>query len=49
MRQITNTEGFPGGSDIKEYSFIAGDAGSIPWSGRSTGEEMETHSDIPAW
>ena len=49
MRQITNTEGFPGGSDSKESSFIAGDAGSITGSGRSTGEEMETHSDIPAW
>ena len=48
MRQTTHTEGFPGGSDGREPSFRAGDAGSIPGSARSPGEEMEAHSDIPA-
>ena len=31
-------EGFPGGSDGKEYACNAGDTGSIPGSGRSLGE-----------
>ena len=30
--------GFPGGSDGKESTCIAGDLGSIPGSGRSPGE-----------
>ena len=30
--------GFPGGSDSKESACNAGDASSIPGSGRSTGE-----------
>ena len=30
--------GFPGGSDSKESACSAGDAGSIPGSGRSPGE-----------
>ena len=30
--------GFPGGSDSKESTCIAGDPGSIPGSGRSLGE-----------
>ena len=29
--------GFPGGSDGKEYACNAGDAGSIPGSGKSPG------------
>ena len=49
MGQTTHTEGFPGGSDSRESACNAGDAGSIPGSARSPGEEMETHSDIPAW
>ena len=31
-------EGFPGGSDGKEFAFNAGDPGVIPGSGRSPGE-----------
>ena len=31
--------GFPGGSDGQETACNAGDPGSIPGSGRSTGEE----------
>ena len=31
--------GFPGGSDGQETACNAGDLGSIPGSGRSTGEE----------
>ena len=30
--------GFPGGSDSKEFTYNAGDLGSIPGSGRSLGE-----------
>ena len=30
--------GFPGGSDSEEFACSAGDAGSIPGSGRSPGE-----------
>ena len=40
---------FPGSSDGKESACSAGDSGSIPGSGRSPGEEMATHSSIPAW
>ena len=42
-------EGFPGSSDGKEPACNAGDAGSIPGSGRSPEEGMATHSSIPAW
>ena len=31
-------QGFPGDSAVKEYACNAGDAGSIPGSGRSPGE-----------
>ena len=30
--------GFPGGSEVKESAWNAGDLGSIPGSGRSPGE-----------
>ena len=40
---------FPGGSVIKNPPANAGDAGSINGSGRSSGEEHETHSSILAW
>ena len=44
------TIAMPGGSDGKEYARSAGDLGSIPGSGRSSGErEMATHSSILAW
>ena len=35
--------GFPGSSDIKESSCNAGDPGSMPGSGRSTGERNGTY------
>ena len=35
---ITNTRGFPGGSDSKESAYNAGDPGLIPGSGRSPRE-----------
>jgi len=31
--------GFPGGSECKEFACNAGDPGTIPRSGRSSGEE----------
>ena len=36
--QVTSTEGFPGGSEVKASAWNAGDQGSIPGSGRSPGE-----------
>ena len=43
--------GFPGGSDGKESACNAGDPGSVPGLGRSSGWEkgMATHSSILAW
>ena len=50
--------GFPGGSDGKESAWYAGDLGSIPGSGRSSGEEngnplqysyLENSVDRGAW
>ena len=40
---------FPSGSEGNESAYTAGDAGSIPGSGRSPGEGMATHSSILAW
>ena len=40
---------FPGGISGKNLPAVAGDAGSIPGLGRSTGEESGTHSSILAW
>ena len=42
-------EVFPHSSVGKEFTCNAGDEGSIPGSGRSSGEEMATHSSILAW
>ena len=42
-------KGFPGGSDGKESACNAGDLGSIPGSGRSSGEGMAIHSSILSW
>ena len=36
-------KGFPSSSDGKESTCNAGDPGSIPGSGRSSGEELATH------
>ena len=44
--------GFSGGSEVKNPFANAGDARSvslIPGSGRSSGNEVATHSKIPAW
>jgi len=41
--------GFPGGSALKNLPANAGDTGSIPELGRAPGEEMATHSSLPAW
>ena len=41
--------GFQGGSVIKKPPADAGDAGSVPQSGRSLGEGMSTYSSILAW
>ena len=44
--------GFPGGSAIKNPPANAGDAGNaglIPWSGRSLEKEMATHSSGLGW
>ena len=49
---------FPGGSDGKASAYNAEDPGSIPGSGRSSGEEngtplqyscLENHKDGEAW
>ena len=48
----SSTEGFPGGSVVKNPPANAGDAedvGSIPGKGRSPREGMATHSSILAW
>ena len=41
--------GFPGGSAVKHLPANAGDADSIPGSGRSPGEVNATHPSILAW
>ena len=35
---LLTVSGFPGGSDGKEYACNVGDLGSLPGSGRSSGE-----------
>ena len=40
---------FSGSSVVKNPPANAGDAGSIPGSGRSLEKEMEAHSSILAW
>ena len=46
---IYSLQGFPGGSDGKEFACNAGDLGSIPGSERSLEKRMATHSSIVAW
>ena len=41
--------GFPGGSEVKESAWNAGDLGSIPGLGDSLEKEMATHSSVLAW
>ena len=41
--------GFSGGSNGKESAYNARDLGSIPWSGRSSGEGNGSHFRILAW
>ena len=45
----SNVMGVLGGSNSKESVCNAGDLGSVPGSGGSSGEEMATHSSILAW
>ena len=40
--------GFPGGSGVKNRPANAGDAGSVPGSGRSSGERNGNHCSILA-
>ena len=58
MLQVSRTKGFPGGSDGKVSAYNARDLGSIPRSGRSSGEEngnllwyscLENPKDGGAW
>ena len=46
---ISLSRGFSGGSDGKASAYNAGDLGLIPGSGRSSGEELATHSSTLAW
>ena len=39
--------GFPGGSDGKKSAYNAGDPGSIPGSGRSSGEGNDNPTPAP--
>ena len=41
--------GFPGGTDGKESACNPGDPGSIPGSGRSTGEGNGNPLQYPCW
>ena len=58
MLQLSRTKGFPGGSDGQVPAYNARDLGSIPGSGRSSGEEngnllwyscLENPKDGGAW
>ena len=50
LLHLKGTIAMPGVSDSKEYAFNAGDLGSIPGLGNSSGErEMENHCRILAW
>ena len=40
---------FPGGSEGKASVYNAGNLGSIPGSGKSSGEGMAVHSSTIAW
>ena len=44
---VFKNQGFPGSSAGKESACNAGDPGSIPGSGRSSGEGIGYHSSIP--
>ena len=46
---IIQTKDFPGGSECKASAYNAGDPGSIPGSGRPSGEGNATHSRTLAW
>ena len=39
IRCFTNIKDFPGGSDVKESAYNAGDLGSVPGLGRSSRKE----------
>ena len=40
---------YSGGSVVKKLCASVGDTGSVPASGRSSGEENATHSSVLAW
>ena len=46
---IHSIVGFPDGSTIKNLPVNAGDAGSIPGSGRAPEKKMAAHFSILAW
>ena len=46
---MTESKGFPGGSDGKEPACNAGNLDSMPGSGRSLEKGLATHSSILAW
>ena len=46
---MCNFRDFPGGSDGKVSAYSVGDPGSVPGSGRSSGEGNGTHSSTLAW
>ena len=46
---LTDRWAFPGGSEVKNPPFNAGDTVSIPGQEDSLGMEMATHSSILAW
>ena len=43
------SRGFPDGLVVKDLLANAGDAGSVPGSGRYPEKEMATHSSILTW
>ena len=46
---IHSIVGFPGGLMVKNLSVNAGNAGSIPGSGRAPEKKMAAHPNILAW
>ena len=46
---LVKARGFPGGSDSRGSAYNAEDPGSVPGSGRSSGEGNATHSSTLAW
>ena len=49
LMMLRNKGSFPGGSDRKESACNAGDQGSVPGLGRSSGEGNGNPDSVPAW